>query len=501
MDNENRSGQPGSENWVDDVLSAPDLGQEIGPDEHAIQGANLTDLSDMEVDRIVQETKSSDWQDTAPQPADPEPQLFRDEEYRDAFGEGEELAAVFEDKPVKKDEDAPQDAPVKKRRPRRKKGDGLLGIPHLLATAIWLLIIVAIGVSLGRMIWVSAADVLAFGREDKEVTITITETDDMDSIAQKLKHAGLIKYPELFKLYADLAHAEEKISTGTFTLNTLYDYHALVGSMNAYSVAREEVDVMIPEGYTCAQIFQLLEEKGVCTVAELEEYAANGELDEYWFLEGVVRGDKYCLEGYLFPDTYRFYTDDDPGRVLHKFLDDFDYRFGKSLQEKIAVLNDRIAATLAKRGFDQEYINQHTITIREVVIVASLIEKETANVPESYTISSVIYNRLFDWGGTPAFLNIDAALVYALGGNIDPETGKSKPLTEADKQLDSPYNTYLYTGLIPGPIANPGLSSINAALEPEDTDFYYYALDPSAGAHHFSKTYDEHIRFLNSLED
>jgi len=142
-------------------------------------------------------------------------------------------------------------------------------------------------------------------------------------------------------------------------------------------------------------------------------------------------------------------------------------------------------------GRSQEYIDAHQLTLKDVVIVASLIEKETASAEEGYTIASVIYNRLFRWGDTPAYLNIDAAMVYALGGKTD--------LTAEDLRIDHPYNTYLYTGLTPGPIANPGLSSLKAALEPAESNYYYYVLDPSAGDHHFSTTYEEHQAFIASL--
>ena len=104
--------------------------------------------------------------------------------------------------------------------------------------------------------------------------------------------------------------------------------------MGSYAPTRTEVVITIPEGYTCAQIFKLLEEKGVCSVAELEEYAANGDLGSYWFLEGVKRGSKYCLEGYLFPDTYRFYTNDTPRNALRKLLNGFDSRFTSVIKEK-----------------------------------------------------------------------------------------------------------------------------------------------------------------------
>ena len=182
-----------------------------------------------------------------------------------------------------------------KRRPKRKKDYNFFGLPQILSTAVWLAMIVFIGVTMGRFLWVCAADVLAFGRDDKQVVVEITEEDDMDSIIAQLQEKGLIRYPWLFQLYADLTDAQEDIELGSFTLNTNYDYHALVNEMSS-SGSRVEVTVQIPDGYNCRQIFKLLEEKGVASIESLEEFAANGELSNYWFLEGVERGDKYCLE-------------------------------------------------------------------------------------------------------------------------------------------------------------------------------------------------------------
>ena len=394
-----------------------------------------------------------------------------------------------------------EEPPLPKRRPKAKKGYGLFGIPHVLSTVLWLAIVIAIGVSLGRMIWVCTAEVLAFGKPDKEYTITITDADNIETVASKLKNAGLIQYPELFKWYAGITEAEEDLSAGTFTLNSKYDYNALVKAMTFHSTARATVEVIIPEGYTCAQIFALLEEKGVCPASELEEYAANGEIKERWFLEGITRGDKYCLEGYLFPDTYKFYIDDEPGRVLGKFLDNFDNRFTDIMKDKIEPLNQRMAEVLASRGYSQDYIDDHKLTIREIVIIASMIERETADDAESYDVSSVIYNRLTN-PKEYLYLNIDATIIYALGGNIDPVTGKTKPLTQEDLQLDSPYNTYTNPGLIPGPISNPGRNSLNAALDPNVTAYYYYVFNPQTGKHIFAKTKAEHdrnVEYVRSL--
>ena len=399
--------------------------------------------------------------------------------------------------------DGPENAPrhvrrrtraARKGRPRRKKGSGLLSIPHMLAAAIWLLVILAIGVSLGRMIWVCAADVLAFGRESKEVTVSVTSDDTMESIAQKLQDAGLIRYKKLFLLYADLSHAERKMTTGTFTLNTLYDYNALVKQMSPRSGNRAVVeDVLIPEGYSCRQIFERLEEKGVCKAADLEQWAANGELGDYWFLSDVTRGDKYCLEGYLFPATYDFYENSTPKQVLTKMLDAFQANFTEELNAQLPALNERVSQMMRDDGKSEDFIAQNQITLHQLITVASLIEKETASHEESPKIASVIYNRLFRWGDTPRYLNIDASVIYALNG----KTG----LTAEDMAVDSPYNTYTHTGLTPGPISNPGIASMKAALNPEDTDFYYYVLNPETGTHEFTKTYEEHQALVEKFKN
>ena len=491
-------GDPAPEQDADPghLLEEPVISGEILPDEVAIATAGLTHPSDVELEKIMQEALSQDW---TPQPAQEEDSLFpqepyRDEEYADGFPEEPEDGAGGDFPPDDGDEDEYEyDEPDRKRRPKRKKGYGLFGLPHILVTVIWLAIVVILGVSLGRFLWVCVDDVMAFSRGDQEVVITVEDTDTIEDIAQKLHDNGLIRYPGLFKLYAQVTDAREDISSGTFTLNTMYDYHALVSFMTTYSAFRTVVKVQIPEGYTCAQIFALMEEKDVCTAAALEEYAANGELDEYWFLAGVERGTPYCLEGFLFPDTYEFYTKDEPRRVLEKLLDDFDYRFNESMIETIPLLNERLSQMMAANGLDETYIAEHQMDVRKIVTIASMIERETSGSLESYTISSVIYNRLTNAANYP-YLNIDAALYYAL------EEGHGA-LTYEDLAIDSPYNTYKYPGLIPGPIANPGLDSLLAALDPESTDYYFYALNPATGTHHFSRNISEHESFLASISE
>ena len=480
---------------------------EILPDEQALSAAGLTSQVDVELEQIMHEAMSEDFlrpgaaaEEPVPE-AEPENVLpteeFKDAEFRHAFGEGEELASVFE--PEISAEEQPEEVPQaeektavsgKKRRPKRKKGYGFFGIPHMLVTVVWLAIIVLVGVSLGRVIWVCAEDMLGFGREEKLVEFTLEEDTTLEELAQDLKDAGLIRYPQLFIFYGQLSDIMNKIDPGTYTLNASYDYMALKNGMVDY-ISTEVTTVMIPEGYNCSQIFALLEEEGVCSAAELAEYAANGELDDYWFLEDVPRGTENCLEGFLFPDTYDFYLDDDPRRVLEKLLDGFDYRFSDTLIASLDSLNETLADMYRSNGYGESYIESHKMSLYDVVIVASLIEEETASREEGYLIASVIYNRLTD-PANYGTLNIDATIIYALGEH-------KESLTKEDLQIDSPYNTYLYAGLTPGPITNPGLDSLRAALDPDDTSYHFYALDPSTGDHHFSKTLKEHEAFLNSL--
>lgn len=471
---------PQNDQWVDEILGTSAPKEEIGVDEQAIASARLTHPNDVELEKIMSEVLESSDQDTALE--DPT-QFFTPP--ADVALEAEKKAPT----PRRK----PKEPEVKKGRPEQKKGYGLFGIPHLLATAIWLVIIVFIGVSMGRMLWVCCADLMAFGKTPQEITITIDDKEDIDSIAKKLGDAGLVRYPGLFKLFAQVTGKADNIDFGTYTLNSLYDYNAMINAMASMASRRDVVTIMFPDGYNCAQIFRLLAEKEVCTVEALESYAATGELDDYWFLEGISRGTKYCLEGYLAPDTYSFYTNDDPRRVLEKFLDEFDDRFTDIMKEEFTAIQARYASMLSSQGYGSDYISNHQLTLHQLVTLASIVEKETSSSAESFDIASVFYNRLVN--PTFPYLGSDATVYYAIGDYFF----EKEELTSTDLSNNSPYNTRNHEGLPPGPVCNPGIYSLYAALDPNETNYYYFVFDASAGVHLFSKTYDEHLRKVNSL--
>ncbi|MDR2605663.1 MAG: endolytic transglycosylase MltG [Oscillospiraceae bacterium] len=288
---------------------------------------------------------------------------------------------------------------------------------------------------------------------------------DIDALAEQLHDKDIIYYEWLFKLFAKLFHANEKIEPGVYTLDSSLDYHAIISSMRKTSVSRPIVSgVVIPEGYTCAQIFALLEEKNICSAEELWDAAANYEFD-FSFIKELPKGDPNRLEGFLFPNTYDFYQGSYPQEAIKKFLVEFDRKYDDAL---------RLAT------------EEQGKTIKEVLTVASLIEREAANDDERPIIASVIYNRLSNWDNP--ILQIDASIQYAL-----PEHKGN--LSAADIALDSPYNSYLYPGLPPGPIANPGLASMVAALDPAKTEYYFYALNKEF-VHKFFKTNKEHADFV-----
>lgn len=347
------------------------------------------------------------------------------------------------------------------RRPRRRKR-GIFSNP-----AFYAAFVLGVSALLAALLWIGANDVLALNKKELTAVVKIEENESIGQVASSLKKAGIIEFKGLFLFYGALSSAENKISAGSYELNTDMDYRAIVTAMGSRSASRMTVSVTVPEGYTVKQTMQLLADKGVNDYDDLMDTAANHDFD-YDFLKDLPKGDASRLEGYLFPDTYDFYLNEAPETAINRFLKNFNGKFSQELRDKVA-----------GTGY----------SMHQVVIIASLIEKEAANDDERATIASVIYNRLKS--SQYPYLQIDAAVQYAL-----PE--RKEKLTEEDLQVDSPYNTYLHKGLPAGPIASPGLASIKAALSPAKTDYYFYALGTD-GKHHFFKTYQAHVNFKNSL--
>ena len=352
--------------------------------------------------------------------------------------------------------DVPEERPM---RQRREKRTGCIG--GMLFSAF----VICLSLLLASLAWLAATDLLGFGNSEEEVNVTVPENFTVDEIADLLHQNGLIKYPFLFKFYAKLSDVEEKqkISPGAYTLNTSYDYRALVYGMSAKSGIRVETEVMFPEGYTMLQMFTLLESAGVCPANELWDAATNYNFN-YSFLDKETLGDKYRLEGYLFPDKYILYVGSTPQQAISKLLDNFDKKFTKAYRDRAEEL-----------GY----------SFREIITIASMIEREAGVDEDRDKIASVIYNRLNN--NDFPHLQIDATIYYAIAGTDQ----------KFSTAVDSPYNTYVCVGLPAGPISNPGITSIRAALYPATTKYYYYALH-RGGHHEFFNSRAEHEAFVKS---
>lgn len=349
--------------------------------------------------------------------------------------------------------------------PRKKKKKKRSALS---SSMIYILMVCGVSAILATLGWTMANDMLALNKDEVEAVITIQDEKNFGKVADQLKDNDIINYKFLFRLFATFSGKANDIVPGQYKLDTSMDYSAILNNLSSSSASRMTTTVTIPEGYSMAQIFQLLEKKGVSTVEKLEDMAANHDYD-FSFLQDIPMGEATRLEGYLFPDTYTFYLGEDPKYVINKMLVNFDAKVTDAIRQQI---------------WDQGK------SIGEILNVASMIEKETDGTDRA-TIASVIYNRLNNpSGGTQGYLQIDATIQYVL-----PE---GEIVSKEDyKTVQSPYNTYLNKGLPPGPISNPGMEAIMAAINPESTNYYYYALGDDK-VHHFFTSLSEHEAFLNS---
>ncbi|MDR3208104.1 MAG: endolytic transglycosylase MltG [Oscillospiraceae bacterium] len=332
---------------------------------------------------------------------------------------------------------------------------------------LYFLFVVCLSALLAGFGWMSANEVLGLSKPEGQVTVEVPEGATISEITAILQEQELVQWPWLFKLYANVTDAESKIVPGTYTVDTNLDYMAIVSAMKKGSQYRAIVKVVIPEGFTMKDIFARLAENKVCDEASLWATARTHKFS-YSFLDDLPIADNR-LEGYLFPDTYDFYVGEDPVDVLSKMLSNF---------------NRKLTADMRARAESMGY------SIHEIVTIAAMVEREAANAQEAPTIASVIYNRLRS--DSFPYLEIDATILYALPEHKD-------QLTDADLQIDSPYNTRLYPGLPPGPIASPGRSSLVAALDPDETNYYFYAVNKD-GVHQFSRTLAEHNKVVEEAK-
>ena len=314
-----------------------------------------------------------------------------------------------------------------------------------------------------------AKDALSLGKASHSADVVIESGMGVTKIASELKKSEIIRYPWAFTTFAVLTRNSSKFRTGTFTLNSEMDYLWICSLLKSKAAAKQTVRVTIPEGKELREIFEKLEESGVCKADELYK-AMDQTTFKYDFIKKLPKRENR-LEGYLFPDTYEFYKNDDPAKVLDKMLSNFDLKFDEEMAAKAKAMN---------------------MSVDQVVTLASIVEREAANDEDRGNVASVFLNRLKASSQYP-YLQSCATVQYVL-------KERKAVLSIADTKIDSPYNTYRVKGLPAGPIASPGKASIEAVLGAPQTDYYFFVLGKN-GEHIFSKTLEEHTAAIKNAKN
>ncbi len=301
----------------------------------------------------------------------------------------------------------------------------------------------------------------------EEVEVEIPKDASAKKIAEILHQKGLIRFERAFVKRLQSSEYRGKLQSGTFKLykgmNTLEMMEVMSKEDEDSKIVKQ---LVIPEGYSIDMIAAKCQEEGICSSTDFVNAVKSVTANDFEYLNDVPSGVdvRYKLEGYLFPATYDITKNTTAPELVRMMLNAFEAYYTAEMK----------SAALEKN-----------MTSYDVLTIASMIEREAKLDEDRPLISSVIYNRL----NKDMLLQIDSTVLYPLtDGRYDVEKLKAE-----DLELRSSYNTYVYTGLPVGPICNPGLACINAAINPEETNYlYYYMVDEETGKHEFSETYEEH---------
>lgn len=356
---------------------------------------------------------------------------------------------------------------IQKRKEEGKTVRKIVGITSLVIVAIIAIVV------LSGYFYIKSALEPVDPNSTTEIEVEIPIGSSLATISSILQENGVIKDARIFKYYTKFKN-ESQFQAGNYTLTQSMTLDEIIESLKTGKVYRKPIFTMtIPEGLTLEQIANIVETNTNYTKDEFmakvtdEEFIENmiGTYPEI-ITEEVLEGNlRYALEGYLYPATYSFYEED------------------PTLDEIITTMISQTKEIVL--GYSS-LLEEKQMTVHELLTFASLLEEEATAQTDRETIASVFYNRL----ELDMPLQTDPTVLYALGSH------KDQVLYE-DLKVESPYNTYEVIGLPPGPIANAGKTSIEAVLNPTDTDYLYFLADPE-GTNHFAKTYEEHLQNIET---
>jgi len=318
------------------------------------------------------------------------------------------------------------------------------------------------------------------GTDPTPLNFVVASGETAGLVGIRLQEQGLVTNSELFRRYMSYKGLDVSLKAGSYSLRANMTIPEVAQALQSGSA--DTITVTIPEGWRAEQVGWLLEQQGLMRSDDFLALVRTGRFGYSW-LAGRPPG--ASLEGFLFPDTYQLAADATPEAVIELMLATFDTRVAPEIEGRLS----------GKRVFDLTLGDYRPLTLYDVLIVASIVEREAVVAEERAIIASVYFNRL-----DPAYVNetalrlsSDPTIQYAKG--LDPEKGTWwNPMLPGEGQtLDSPYNTFKIQGLPPGPICSPGLASVLAVLNPADTTYlYFHAKGDGSGTHAFASTLEEH---------
>ncbi len=318
-------------------------------------------------------------------------------------------------------------------------------------------------------------DVLALNVEDKSVEIRVEKGMTDSEVVDILHDNNLIKNKLFCKLFIKFFDKDGDYISGIYTLTPSLGVEKMISTMKTDYKNAETVTLTFPEGWTITQMAEKLEANEVCTASSFISTLQTVDFsEEYAFIAKIPDADKrfHMLEGYIYPDTYEFYVGENASSVVRRFLNNFRNKWTEEYQKQADT-----------RG----------LTVDEVIVMASVIQKEAANKGQMSTISGILYNRLDRPANFP-YLECDSTYEY-VEKTIIPSLSSSVEDTQKEIEYRANYRTYRdpgKEGLPIGPICNPGGDAIEAALFPKETSYLYFRHNTKTGDIYYANTFDEH---------
>ena len=348
------------------------------------------------------------------------------------------------------------------------------------AWKILLVLVVLLALAAGAALLFARSEINGRTTDAEPVTVSIQQGSGVSAIAQKLKDAGVIRSAYLFRWYVGQKGTAAKLQYGDFALTPGTGYDDLIAALSTYAKA-ETVRVTIPEGTTAIAIAQKMEAAGLCSAEDFLKEANEGDFSEYTFWQYVPDDadapDRFMkCEGYLFPETYEFLKDD----TVHNYVATFYAQFD-------AQITDEMYAELKKQD----------MTLPELITLASFVQEEAGNSQDS-NVAQVFRNRLAEGSPYPRLQSNTSSHIQSDADNnylwnwVAPYYGGWDNIPE---NIVSAYDTYSCKGLPAGPISNPGLAAIQAALDPqpdEDAKDAYFFVTDLKGNYYYARTLSEH---------